>query len=192
MEKEALHQKKAKILVAEDDPNILTLLEAYLSSSDFEVVATQNGQEAYAQFLAQAFDLAILDIMMPEIDGLELAQMMREHSTAQKSGAAIGIILLTARGAENDRLTGFGAGVDDYIVKPFSPRELVARVKAVLMRLNAHSHIQEPSAKKEERIKIDHTRKRGLCDDKDMKGHCVGKAHAEYAYSLQKGYKTIV
>ena len=116
------------ILVVDDNPKILEVLEAYLRADGFDVVTAADGPSALAAVQARRPDLALLDIMLPGIDGLELTRrFQREHD--------LPVILVTARIEEIDRLIGLEVGADDYIGKPFSPREVVARVKAVLRRL---------------------------------------------------------
>jgi DNA-binding response OmpR family regulator len=116
-----------RILVAEDDDNIRNLLTSYLSVSGFETVSVASGSAALKRLETASFDLAILDIMLPEVNGLDICQRVREHHQMP-------VLLLTALGEEHDRIRGFEVGADDYLVKPFSPRELVARVKAILRR----------------------------------------------------------
>ncbi len=119
---------KAKtILVAEDDDNIRNLLTSYLSVSGYEMVSVATGSAALKALERTKFDMAILDIMMPDANGLDICQHIRQHQNMP-------VLLLTALGEERDRIRGFEAGADDYLVKPFSPRELVARVKAILRR----------------------------------------------------------
>ena len=119
---------KAKILVVEDDENILNLLSAYLESAGCEVVAHQDGYVGYKAALTDTFDICILDVMLPNKFGIEIAEAMRAQ------GTEIPILFLTALGAEASVLKGFDAGTDDYVVKPFSPRELNVRIQAILRR----------------------------------------------------------
>lgn len=115
------------ILIADDNPKIVEVLSAYLIAEGFDVVTAANGTEAEAAVAKRVPDLALLDIMMPGVDGIELTKrFQRDH--------ALPVILVTARSDEIDRLIGLEVGADDYISKPFSPREVVARVKAVLRR----------------------------------------------------------
>ncbi|MEA2347904.1 MAG: two-component system, OmpR family, alkaline phosphatase synthesis response regulator PhoP [Thermoleophilaceae bacterium] len=119
------------ILVAEDEEDIRELIVGQLEGSGYTVVSAADGQSAL-RVAAQTYpDLAVLDIGMPRIDGLELAKRFREHRVMRK----MGLIALTARGSEQDVITGFESGFDDYLQKPFRPRELSARVEAVLARL---------------------------------------------------------
>ena len=118
----------AKILLAEDDSNLGTLLTDYLKAKDFRVVHLTDGQEALNTFRSETFDLCLLDIMLPEIDGLSLAKKIR------KIEKDIPIIFLTAKSLEKDKIEGFTAGADDYITKPFSMEELLYRIEAILRR----------------------------------------------------------
>lgn len=118
---------QAKILVADDEAKIRELVRMYLSAEGFAVAEAKDGQEALALAKQNSFDLIILDLMMPGKDGWEVCREVRRSS-------AVPVIMLTARGEEIDRVLGLELGADDYVVKPFSPRELVARVKAVLRR----------------------------------------------------------
>ena len=116
------------ILVVDDEERIRSLLEAYLTQEGFRVVTAVNGREALAVVTRERPDLIILDIMMPEMDGYEFIRLYsKEYSEP--------IILLTARLEENDKIVGLELGADDYITKPFSLRELTARVRTVLRRV---------------------------------------------------------
>jgi len=116
------------ILVVDDERKIVTVLKGYLEQAGFGVVTAGDGQMALTTFRHQRPDLVILDLMLPGIDGLDVCRILRREST-------VPIIMLTARAEEADRLIGLELGADDYIVKPFSPREVVARVRAVLRRV---------------------------------------------------------
>lgn len=116
-----------RILIADDEAQMLELIRAYLEKSNLIVDEATDGNEALVKFNNNSYDCIILDVMMPEKDGLSTCLEMRKKSD-------VPIILLTARGDELDRVHGLELGADDYIVKPFSPRELVARVKALLRR----------------------------------------------------------
>jgi two-component system OmpR family response regulator len=118
-----------KILVVDDDPNLRGLVGLALERSGFTVVTAADGQVALMQAAREAPDLIVLDQGLPEVDGLEVCRRIRARSE-------VPIIFLTARDDELDRILGLELGADDYVTKPFSPRELVARVKAILKRVN--------------------------------------------------------
>lgn len=116
------------ILVVEDDENILNLLSAYLESAGHQVITARDGDLGMKSALKGEFDICILDVMLPHKSGTQIASAMREN------GNNTPILFLTALGNEADILRGFGVGADDYMVKPFSPRELLVRIEAVLRR----------------------------------------------------------
>lgn len=116
------------ILVVDDEPKIVKLAQDYLEKGGFQVVTAVNGQTALTTTRHEHPDLIVLDLNLPGLDGLDVCRQLRRES-------AVPIIMLTARVDETDRLIGLELGADDYIVKPFSPRELVARVRAVLRRV---------------------------------------------------------
>lgn len=117
------------VLVVDDEPSILEVVELYLSQEGFRVVSASDGASALAAARRQRPDLVILDLMLPGMSGLEVCRILRSEASPP-----LPVIMLTARGSETDRVVGLELGADDYVVKPFSPRELVARVKAVLRR----------------------------------------------------------
>ncbi|TVR70548.1 MAG: DNA-binding response regulator [Spirochaetaceae bacterium] len=119
--------EKETILVVEDEPKILRLVQQYLEREGYRVLTADNGDTAIQRFYRESPHLVILDLMIPGIGGLDVARAIRRHSP-------VPVIILTALAEEQDRLTGLDLGADDYVVKPFSPRELVARVRAVLRR----------------------------------------------------------
>lgn len=121
---------KPKILVVDDEPEAVELVEFNLSQAGFDVVSAADGAEALKKARSAMPSLVILDLMLPEIDGLEVCKMLRRDPAT----AALPIIMLTAKAAEIDRVLGLELGADDYVVKPFSPRELVLRVKNLLGR----------------------------------------------------------
>ena len=118
------------ILVVEDDPNIAKLMRDYLSQAGFRVLVATDGNRALALAGEMSPDLVVLDLGLPDGNGLDLLRDLRRTSS-------LPVIVLTARGEETDRIVGLELGADDYVVKPFSPGELVARVRAVLRRANA-------------------------------------------------------
>lgn len=115
------------ILVADDDPNVRELVRMYLGREGMTVHTADDGRSALASLQSKGVDAVVLDVMMPEMDGFAVCKELRRTSD-------VPVLMLTARGEEIDRVLGLELGADDYIVKPFSPRELVARVKAVLRR----------------------------------------------------------
>ncbi len=118
------------ILVVDDEPQILRLVRSYLEEAGFRVVTASDGEQAIYVARREKPDLAVLDILMPRMDGLEFTRRIRREQD-------VPIIMLTARAEETDRIVGLELGADDYVTKPFSPRELVARVRAVLRRIQA-------------------------------------------------------
>ncbi|MGM0667966.1 MAG: response regulator transcription factor [Bacteroidota bacterium] len=127
----------AKILLAEDDINLGILLTDYLEAKGYRVVHLSDGKQALETFRAETFDLCLLDIMLPEIDGINLAKKIR------KIEKEIPFIFLTAKSLEKDKLEGFSAGADDYITKPFSMEELLYRIEAILRRTRSYTD-EEP------------------------------------------------
>ena len=120
---------KEKILVVDDEASIRRILETRLSMIGYEVVTAADGEEALDTFRGNTPDLVVLDVMMPKLDGYGVCQELRKESD-------IPIIMLTALGDVADRITGLELGADDYVVKPFSPKELEARIRSVLRRVD--------------------------------------------------------
>ncbi|WP_147533426.1 response regulator transcription factor [Bacillus marasmi] len=118
---------KERILIVDDEERMREMISEYISVEDYEVDEAANGAEALNKFMRNQYSLIILDVMMPKIDGWGVCKEIRKTSQ-------VPIIMLTARGEEYDKLFGFELGVDDYLVKPFSPRELLARIKAIIRR----------------------------------------------------------
>ena len=117
----------ARVLVVDDEPQIRAILRAYLSAEGFQVQEAATGAQALHLLATEPPDLVLLDIGLPDLDGLEVLRTLRKTSDTY-------VVLVTARAEEVDKLIGLGVGADDYVTKPFSPREVVARVKAVLRR----------------------------------------------------------
>ncbi|HLY50117.1 MAG TPA: response regulator transcription factor [Solirubrobacteraceae bacterium] len=127
----ALAQRiRAKVLVVEDEPAIADVVARYLRRAGYETVLAKTGRDALGRAEETRPDVVLLDLMLPDIDGLEVMRRLRREELRRRA-----IILLTARGEESDRIVGLRLGADDYVVKPFSPAELVARVDAVLRRI---------------------------------------------------------
>jgi phosphate regulon transcriptional regulator PhoB len=148
---QARERVRQKILVVEDESDIRELLGYNLSQEGFAVEEAADGAEAFERIGRRSPDLVLLDLMLPRMPGLELCQRLR----AQPETAQLPIIVLTAKGSELDRVLGLEMGADDYIVKPFSPREVVARVKALLRRINAASDQLKPALFERGRLKMD-------------------------------------
>jgi len=122
--------QQVRILVVDDEPDILNLLEYNLKRAGFQAILAKDGPEAIEAAKAHRPDLVLLDIMLPDMEGTEVLRRLK----SREATAAIPVIMLTAKGEEIDKIVGFELGAEDYITKPFSPRELVLRVKAVLKR----------------------------------------------------------
>jgi DNA-binding response OmpR family regulator len=147
-----------QVLIIEDDPNTANLVVVYLEKEGFRTFLAHDGEKGLALALKHRPDLVILDLMLPRMDGWEVCRRLRQ-------GSDVPVIMLTARGEEIDRVSGLTLGADDYVVKPFSPRELVARVKAILRRsavaastsdhVLAHGEIQLDREKRRLRVKGD-------------------------------------
>ncbi|CZQ83513.1 transcriptional regulatory protein c terminal [Trichococcus palustris] len=116
-----------KILIVDDEERIRRLLKLYLEKDGYETFEAEDGKTALEMILANSYDLVLLDLMLPEMSGIEVAKLVRKEKE-------VPIMMITARGEENNRVEGFMSGADDYIVKPFSPREVMLRVAAVLKR----------------------------------------------------------
>lgn len=128
-----------KILVIDDEQSILSLVSAYLVKEGYQALTAADGPTGLALARAEKPDLVVLDVMLPGMDGIELLTRLRRESDTY-------VILLTARSEETDKIVGLSVGADDYVTKPFSPRELVARIKAALRRLQARAASVEPAA----------------------------------------------
>ena len=120
-----------RLLIVDDEQKIRELITKYAVFEGYAVVEAENGMQAVEIARAQAFDLVVMDIMMPELDGFSASREIR------RTQATLPIILLSARGEEYDKIHGFELGIDDYVVKPFSPKELMLRIGAVLRRAGA-------------------------------------------------------
>jgi DNA-binding response OmpR family regulator len=134
--------RQQTILVVDDETTVREVVRRYLELEDFRVIEADNGPLALHLLHQEKPDLIVLDIMLPGLDGFTLTRSLREPAHQSESGN-IPIVMLTARTEEADRITGFELGTDDYVVKPFSPRELVMRIKAVLRRSTPDSDAHE-------------------------------------------------
>lgn len=129
---------KEKILIVEDEKEIADLITYNLKKENFDVSIAFDGEQALEKLRNEIFDIVILDLMLPKLNGLEICKIIRNNPKMHKTG----ILIVTAKTEEVDRILGLEMGADDYITKPFSPRELIARVKAVLRRLKTDSSEQ--------------------------------------------------
>jgi len=141
-----------KILAVDDEERMLRFIRLNLEHDGFQVIEAIKGHEALEKMRTGMPDLILLDVMLPDIDGFEVLKMIREIST-------VPVIMLTAKGEEDDRVKGLELGADDYVTKPFSPRELVSRVKAVLRRVEVEGGGEEEVMQVDERLKIDFNRR---------------------------------
>jgi two-component system KDP operon response regulator KdpE len=142
---------RRRILVVDDEERMVRFIRMNLEHDGFQVMEAFNGKQAIDK-LRDTPDLILLDVMMPDIDGFEVLETIREVSN-------VPVIMLTAKGEENDRVRGLELGADDYIIKPFSPRELVGRVKAVLRRTEGISGSMHELIEVDDRLKIDFDRR---------------------------------
>ena len=149
---------RAKILVVDDEQSILDLLTAYLRREAFEVHTAMDGLGGLKAARVFKPDLIVLDIMLPRIDGLEVLAHLRRESDVY-------VIMLTARSEETDKIVGLSVGADDYLTKPFSPRELVARVKAALRRLRDGVGPEDGTTLSFRHLRIDTARRKVWVDD---------------------------
>ena len=127
-----------RVLVVDDEPIVTEVVQRYLIREGYQVQVAADGRAALKRARENPPDLVVLDLMLPEIDGLEVCRQLRAESS-------IPIIMLTAKGEESDKILGLGLGADDYLTKPFSPGELIARVKAVLRRSQAAARGVRPA-----------------------------------------------
>jgi DNA-binding response OmpR family regulator len=151
----------ALILVVEDEPSIAEVVVLYLKRAGFRVRYTGDGREAIEIIEQELPDLVVLDIMLPNVDGYEITRWVRDKSN-------VPIIMLTARRGEADRIAGLEMGADDYVVKPFSPQELVSRVRAVLRRTFDHSEEDQGSKIEYEDLSIDPQTRLVVVEDQEI------------------------
>lgn len=139
-----------KLCIVDDEEKIRALIKKYALFEGYEVKEAENGMQAIEMCQREDFDLVVMDIMMPELDGFSACKKIREFSE-------VPVIMLSARGEEYDKIHGFEIGVDDYMVKPFSPKELMMRVQAVLKRSKSSQEIAQKDIMQSEGLKIDFT-----------------------------------
>jgi DNA-binding response OmpR family regulator len=151
---------RATILLVDDEPNILELCRLYLETAQFRVVTAADGAGALEQVRAQRPDLVVLDLMLPDVDGWEVCRRIRADGD-------LPIIMLTARTEDVDKIIGLELGADDYIAKPFNPRELTARIRAVLRRASAPLEASSPVLACGD-VTVDPGRRVAAVDDRDL------------------------
>jgi len=151
-----------KILVVDDEPSILKLVTAYLESEGYDFLTAEDGISALKAVKSYRPDIIILDVMLPGMDGIEVLGQLRRESDAY-------VIMLTARSEETDKIIGLSVGADDYLTKPFSPRELMARIKAVIRRMHtASSSLNSQGVIALDHIRIDNGRRRIWVNDQEI------------------------
>ena len=151
----------AKILIVEDERDIVELLRYNLRQENFKVDTVRNGADALQRAVDKPPDLILLDLMLPEVDGLIVCRLLKNDPRTKN----IPIVMLTAKDEESDRVAGLELGADDYITKPFSPREVVLRINAVLRRLNASNQPEEENQIKTHGVIIDLDRHQVLTEE---------------------------
>lgn len=152
-----------RILVVDDEPRIIGFIRMNLELEGHQVIEAHDGLEALEAVRTKLPDIVLMDVMMPDLDGFETLRMLREFSE-------IPVIMLTAKGEENDRVYGLELGADDYITKPFGPRELSSRIKAVLRRYHTSaSSPDEAVLKIDDRLSVDFNRREVIVNDEHIK-----------------------
>jgi DNA-binding response OmpR family regulator len=150
------------ILVVDDEPRMRRFMHMNLDLEGYRVIEAENGLEAVNRVRDDLPDLVLLDVMMPEMDGFEALRFIRETSN-------IPVIMLTVKGEEDDRVRGLELGADDYVTKPFSPRELASRIKAVLRRAEMPTPAGQSVINVDDRLQIDFNRRQVIVDGKEVK-----------------------
>lgn len=150
------------VLVVDDEPRMINFIRMNLELEGYRVISAENGIEAVKKAREMLPDCVLLDIMMPEMDGFETLRAIREESL-------VPVIMLTAKNDEDDKVKGLNLGADDYITKPFSPRELTSRVKAVIRRAELPSQVDKAPVKVDDHLAIDFNHREVLIDGKPVK-----------------------
>lgn len=154
--------QKPRVLVLDDEPQILRVVAAYLEKEGYLVHTSTNGEDALEKFRKRPYDLVVLDLMLPGMSGEELCQHLRKTSS-------VPIIMLTAKGSEEERIRGLDIGADDYLVKPFSPRELMARARALLRRTGGERTVMaDVLAFDQGRLEVDLVRRAAVKDGRSL------------------------
>ncbi len=151
-----------KILVVDDEPRMVQLIGMNLSLEGYEVISAPDGFQALEKVTREMPDLVLLDIMMPDRDGFETLKRIREIST-------VPVIFLSVKGEEPDRVRGLDLGADDYITKPFSPRELVSRIKAVLRRVEPENAVKKTEIRVDDELTVDFDQRRVIVRGKEVR-----------------------
>ena len=160
---DAAGAQTATVLVVDDEPTIVEIVGRYMERAGFETYTASDGYKALDAANEHRPDLVVLDVMLPGIDGIEVMERLQE-----RPGPPIAVILLTARGEESDRLVGLRNGADDYVVKPFSPAELVARVEAVLRRVAPPAAAEEAPPIVHGPLRVEPASRRVFLDDEEV------------------------
>jgi DNA-binding response OmpR family regulator len=155
-------ERRELVLVVDDEPRMTRFIRMNLELEDYQVIEAHNGLEALDKVRTSLPDLVILDVMMPEMDGFETLEMLREVST-------VPVIMLTVRAEEEDKVRGLELGADDYVTKPFGARELVSRVKAVLRRTQSMARPEEAVLRIDDRLSIDLNQHEVIVDGERIK-----------------------
>ncbi len=158
----------ARILVVDDEPKLLELVRWILERNDFEVIEAQSGREALEKIQEHIPSLVLLDVMMPDMNGFETLREIRKLSN-------VPVIMLTVQASETDKVHGLELGADDYITKPFSHRELVSRIRAVLRRSQMPAHLEHGPIRVDDRLKIDFDRR-----EVEVNGRAIKLRPTEY------------
>jgi DNA-binding response OmpR family regulator len=154
--------RRRKILVVDDEPRMIKFIRLNLEHDGFEVYEATSGPQALEKMRDRLPDLILLDVMMPDLDGFETLRLVREISI-------VPVIMLTAKGEEDDRVRGLELGADDYVTKPFSPRELVSRVRAVLRRTEMPGQATHEVIEVDDRLRLDFDRREVWVEDELVK-----------------------
>jgi DNA-binding response OmpR family regulator len=162
MTKQDTQFRDRKILVVDDEERMVRFIRLNLEYDGFKVIEAFNGQQAINKLRSGLPDLVLMDVMMPDLDGFEVLKIVRETSS-------VPVIMLTAKGEEDDRIRGLELGADDYITKPFSPRELVSRVRAVMRRTEMTTGATHGLIEVDDRLKIDFDRREVWVEGKLVK-----------------------
>ena len=155
-------EAKRTILVVDDEPRMIQFIRMNLELEGYRVVQATNGLVALNQVRDELPDLVVLDVMMPDLDGFETLRLLRETSS-------VPVIMLTVKADEDDKVKGLGLGADDYVTKPFSPRELTSRIKAVLRRAELPGLIEKSTIRVDDYLQIDFENRRVIAGGKEVK-----------------------